>query len=140
MHSIDLTIPAEYAAKLHPLHPNGAESAAVAALRLYLDLGEDGIAALSAAAKAAGVKPAEHIKTLLQPAPATPATTITPAPRPAPRKSNAARDAAIVAEYRTGTTTYAKLAAKHNLSTIRVTQIITAARERDLLNQPTPTI
>lgn len=124
--AFDLNIPAEYAAQLEPLHPSGERRAAVAALRLYLDLGKEGVDALQDKAAQLGLSTADTIKALLaQPEP----TTITPTKRPNYRHSNnAARDKAIAEEYFTGTTTYPRLAAKYKLSTIRITQIVSRAR------------
>lgn len=136
--AFDMTIPEKFAARLEPLHPEGAQHAAAAALRLYLDLGELGVKALQARAAHEGMSEAEVVLNLLaNPAPAaTPAstnlgaTTMTPRPSTTPRKqNNHARDQAIAEEYFAGGITYARLAAKHGLSTVRVTQIVTKARE-----------
>lgn len=132
--AFDMTIPEKFAARLEPLHPEGAQHAAAAALRLYLDLGELGVKALQARAEHEGMSEAHVILHLLaNPAPANPsATTMTPH-QPSPsrprRQSNHARDQAIAEEYFAGGITYARLAAKHGLSTVRVTQIVTKARE-----------
>ena len=128
---ITLIIPSAYATQLDPFHPDGAERAAVAALRLYLDLGVDGVEALADRAKEMNLKPAELIREMLAAPPtANPsATTITPGrAQPKPRKSNAARDQAIADEYLAGGVTYPRLAAKYGLSIIRVTQIVANIR------------
>lgn len=142
MTAFDMTIPEKFAQALQPLHPDGAQHAAAAALRLYLDLGELGVKALQARATHEDMKPAELILHLLaNPSPAyipnhtstTSATTMTPraagAPKPNRRAAdNHARDLQIAEEYFEGGTTYARLAAKHGLSAIRVTQIVAKAR------------
>lgn len=135
--AFDMSIPEKFAQALHHLHPDGAQHAAAAALRLYLDLGELGVKALQARAKYEGRGEADVILNLLANPPATTAntndsaTTMTSAPRRArtPRIDNQARDARIAQEYFDGGITYARLAAKHGLSTVRVTQIVTKARE-----------
>lgn len=130
--AFDMTIPAEVAASLESLHPDGAQHATAAAVRLYLGLGKLGLDALHSRAKHEGMKPAELILHLLAnptptAAPTTPsATTMTP--RPAPRHATQARDAQIAEEYFAGGVTYARLAAKHELSTVRIAQIIARAR------------
>ncbi len=131
MNSFDMTIPADIAQKLEPLHPEGAQHATAAALRLYLGLGKLGVDALNARAKHEGMGPAELILHLLAvvetPAPnedATP-TTMTPRSR---RLANHARDMQIAEDYFAGGTTHARLAAKYGLSTIRVSQIVAKAK------------
>lgn len=136
---IELLIPSPYAVQLQALHPDGAERAAVAALRFYLDLGKETLDELLLRATAQGTKPSEVVKALLRPAEASPATTITP-PNPNPtrrRTSNAERDKLIAAEYMAGGITYARLAAKHGLSVVRVTQIVANARAKQALQSPT---
>lgn len=128
-HTFDMTIPADIAQKLEPLHPDGAQHATAAALRLYLGLGKLGVDALNARAKHEGMGPAELVLHLLAvvDAPAVPAevTTMTPRSR---RMANHARDAQIADEYFAGGTTHARLAAKYGLSTIRVSQIVAKAK------------
>jgi len=129
----DMTIPAEVAAKLEPLHPEGAQHATAAALRLYLGLGKLGVDALQSRAKHEDMTPSElilHLLTLVvRGDAAAPATTMTPRPQARTRADNQERDQRIAQEYFDGGTTYARLAAKHGLSAVRVTQIVTKARE-----------
>lgn len=125
--AFDMTIPAEIAAKLEPLHPDGAQHATAAALRLYLGLGKLGIDALHSRAAHEGMTPAEVILNLL--ANPTPVGTMTPRPQGRPRVDNQDRDQRIAQEYFEGGVTYARLGAKYGLSTVRVTQIVTKARE-----------
>ena len=134
--AFDMTIPEKFAQALEPLHPDGAQHAAAAALRLYLGLGKLGLDALNSRAKHEDMTAPELILHLLaNPAPtAAPAplsaTTMTPTRPPQPRKqSNQDRDHAIAQEYFAGGVTYARLAAKYGLSTVRVTQIVGRARE-----------
>lgn len=137
--SFTMEIPDRFAAKLEPLHPEGAQHAAAAALRLYLELGELGVKALQARAAHEGMGQAEVVLHLL----AAPAVTMTPtssgssgsahsnATNPKPRTkrvSNQDRDLRIAQDYFDGGTTYARLAAKYGLSAIRVTQIVAKAR------------
>lgn len=130
--AFDMTIPEKFAQALEPLHPDGAQHAAAAALRLYLGLGKLGLDALNSRAKHEDMTASELILHLLaNPAPtAAPATlsatTMTPT-RP-PRHATQARDAQIAEEYFAGGTTYARLAAKHGLSTVRIAQIIARVR------------
>ena len=130
--AFDMTIPEKFAQALEPLHPDGAQHAAAAALRLYLGLGKLGVDALKSRAQHEGMGEAELLLHLLA-APAGDrgsATTMTPTRPPQPRKqSNQDRDHAIAQEYFAGGVTYARLAAKYGLSTVRVTQIVGRARE-----------
>lgn len=130
--AFDMTIPAEIAAKLEPLHPDGAQHATAAALRLYLGLGKLGIDALQTRAKHEDMTASELVLHLLaNPTPAaapTPVGTMTPMGR-TPRGGNQDRDQRIAQEYFDGGVTYARLGAKYGLSTVRVTQIVTKARE-----------
>lgn len=135
--AFDMTIPEKFAQALHPLHPDGAQHAAAAALRLYLELGKLGVDALNARASHEDMSPAEVILNLLaNPTPSAEGTTMTPPgeaqPAKYPQKSradNQARDARIAQEYFEGGITYSRLAAKYGLSTVRVTQIVSRARE-----------
>lgn len=136
--AFDMTIPAEIAAKLEPLHPDGAQHATAAALRLYLGLGKLGIDALQTRAKHEDMTASELVLHLLaNPAPTaapTPVGTMTPLERTPrsqgrPRVDNQDRDQRIAQEYFDGGVTYARLGAKYGLSTVRVTQIVTKARE-----------
>ena len=130
--AFDMTIPAEIAAKLEPVHPDGAQHATAAALRLYLGLGKLGIDALQTRAKHEDMTASELVLHLLaNPTPAaapTPVGTMTPMGR-TPRGGNQDRDQRIAQEYFDGGVTYARLGAKYGLSTVRVTQIVTKARE-----------
>lgn len=133
--AFDMTIPEKFAQALHPLHPDGAQHAAAAALRLYLELGKLGVDALQSRAKHEGMTPAELVLHLLaNPTGSAPATTMTPRGKTShsarsPRADNQDRDQRIAQEYFDGGITYARLAAKYGLSTVRVTQIVTKARE-----------
>ena len=130
--AFDMTIPERFAQALHPLHPDGAQHAAAAALRLYLDLGKLGVAALTSRATHEGMTPSELVLHLLAvveaPAAATPTGTMTPRPTRAAKDRHAERDQRIAQEYFEGGITYARLAVKHDLSTIRIAQIIAKAR------------
>lgn len=134
--AFDMTIPEKFAQALSPLHPQGPEHAAAAALRLYLDLGELGVKALQARARHEGMSEADVIMHLLaNPVTATSTPTATPSattmtPRAAVRQRHEtqARDLQIAQEYFEGGITYARLAAKHGLSTVRIAQIIAHAR------------
>ena len=126
--AFDMTIPADIAQKLEPLHPDGAQHATAAALRLYLGLGKLGVDALHARAKHEDMSPAElvlHLLAVVETPTASAATTMTPRSR---RLANHARDAQIADEYLAGGTTYPRLAAKYGLSTIRVSQIVAKAK------------
>lgn len=127
--AFDMTIPADIAQKLEPLHPEGAQHATAAALRLYLGLGKLGVDALHARAKHEDMSPADLVLHLLAvvetPASAGTPTTMTPR---SVRMANHARDAQIADEYFAGGTTHARLAAKYGLSTIRVSQIVAKAK------------
>ena len=127
--AFDMTIPERFAQALHPLHPDGAQHAAAAALRFYLDLGKLGVDALNSRATHEGMTPSELVLHLLAvvETPATP-TTMTPRPKARTRQDNDARDHAIADEYLAGGTTYARLAVKYGLSAIRVTQIVAKAK------------
>lgn len=127
MNAFDMTIPADIAQKLEPMHPSGAQHATAAALRFYLGLGKLGVDALNARAKHEGMSPAELVLHLLAvvETPTPEATTMTPRSR---RLSNHARDAQIAEEYFAGGTTHPRLAAKYGLSTIRVSQIVAKAK------------
>lgn len=126
--AFDMTIPERFAQALHPLHPDGAQHAAAAALRLYLDLGKLGVDALNSRAAHEGMAPSELVLHLLaNPTPSAP-TTMTPRPPHAAKDRHAERDRRIAQEYFEGGITYARLAVKHDLSTIRVAQIIAKAR------------
>ena len=129
--AFDMTIPEKFAQALEPLHPDGAQHAAAAALRVYLGLGKLGVDALNARAQHEDMTASELILHLLaNPAPTThPATTMTPLVPPPRKQSNQDRDHAIAQEYFAGGVTYARLAAKYGLSTVRVTQIVGRARE-----------
>jgi hypothetical protein len=136
-HSVEpftIDIPAHYAERLQPLHPDGAQHAAAAALRLYLDLGELGVDALRSRATHEKMKPGELVLHLLAgfEVRGTEGTIITPAGKPKRGVANPARDAEIYATYKAGGTTYAKIAAQYNLSTIRVAQILAAGRATDM--------
>lgn len=130
--AFDMTIPERFAQALHPLHPDGAQHAAAAALRLYLDLGKLGVDALNSRAAHEGMTPSAVILHLLaNPTPTeapTPVGTMTPRPPHAAKDRHAERDQRIAQEYFEGGITYARLAVKHDLSTIRVAQIIAKAR------------
>lgn len=131
--AFDMTIPEKFAQALEPLHPEGAQHAAAAALRVYLGLGKLGVDALNTRAQHEDMTPSELILHLLaNPTPTTSATTMTPRPAPAPRKTRAdnhARDAQIAQEYFDGGITYSRLAAKYGLSMVRITQIVARARD-----------
>jgi hypothetical protein len=148
-HSVEpftIDIPAHYAERLQPLHPDGAQHAAAAALRLYLDLGELGVDALHTRAVHEKMKPGELVLHLLAGFEVrgadTHAGTITSggsgnsqATQPSKIRrgvANPVRDAEIYAAYKAGGTTYAKLAAKYELSTIRIAQILAAGRATDM--------
>jgi Mor family transcriptional regulator len=133
-----MTVPERFAQRLQPLHPDGAEHAAAAALRLYLELGELGVKALQARAKHEGMNEAELIEHLLL-SPNPDRGTITRGEVEGRRErerapnyrqaNNIERDRQIADEYFAGGTTYPKLAVKYGLSAIRITQIVTRARE-----------
>lgn len=133
-----IDIPAHYAERLQPLHPDGAQHAAAAALRLYLDLGELGVDALRTRATHEKMKPGELILHLLAgfevKGTATTGGTIIAAGAGKTKRgvANPARDAEIYATYKAGGTTYAKIAAQYGLSTIRVAQILAAGRAMDM--------
>jgi hypothetical protein len=127
--AFDMTIPERFAQALSPLHPDGAQHAAAAALRLYLELGKLGVDALQSRAAHEGMTPAEVILNLLTHVKgAAPATTMTPRPKAWNKHDNDVRDQRIAQEYFDGGITYARLAVKYDLSTIRVAQIIAKAR------------
>lgn len=124
--AFDMTIPADIAAKLEPLHPEGAQHAAAAALRLYLGLGKLGVDALNSRAKHEDMRASDLVLHLL--ATVDTPTTMTPRPKARTRQDNDARDHAIAQEYFEGGTTHAQLAVKHGLSAIRVSQIVAKAK------------
>lgn len=137
--AFDMTIPEKFAQALQPLHPDGAQHAAAAALRLYLELGKLGVDALHARATHEDMSQAElilHLLAVVETPNLSTGTTMTPsgeAPRSKhPQKSradNQDRDHRIAQEYFEGGITYSRLAAKYGLSTVRVTQIVSRARE-----------
>ena len=129
--AFDMTIPERFAQALHPLHPDGAQHAAAAALRLYLDLGKLGVDALNSRAAHEGMTPSElvlHLLAVVETPATAPTGTMTPRPTRAAKHQHAERDQRIAQEYFEGGITYARLAVKHDLSTIRIAQIIAKAR------------
>jgi hypothetical protein len=101
------------------------------AAKLLLGLGPEAWATITRTADAQSITPAKLLLAKLN----APAPEPTPAdPQPAPqnlatrRADRSSRDAAIVQDYKAGGITQAGLAAKYDLSVVRITQILAKHR------------
>jgi glutamate mutase epsilon subunit len=99
------------------------------AAKLLLGLGPEAWATITKAAAIQGITPAKLLLTKLnEPTPAPTPAELAPTPAPTCRADLSSRDAAIVQDYADGGITQAGLAAKYDLSVVRITQILAKHR------------
>ena len=124
MHILTLELPEDFADRLSTMHPNGLDPAVREAIKTYVNLGASTVTKLRADATAANVRIASIIKQALA----------KPEPFTSYHRKDRYRD--IIADVLAGKRR-ATVAAKHNLSLIRVHQIMAKYKAEEALKNGT---